>query len=80
MPNFISPPNYPALGPINKPFSTKERNSYLKLIVALCKHGKIDSLGRQAVSDLRMCTKAIELPPSNDTLRKILNELKDIVE
>lgn len=80
MPNFTSPPDYPALGPINKPFSTKERNSYLKLIAALCKHSKIDLLGRQAVSDLRMCTEENELPLSNDTLRKILNELKDIIE
>lgn len=64
--------------PVDKPLSTKERNTYLKLIAALCKRCEIDIFSRSAVSELRLRTEESEQPLSSDTLRKILNDLKDM--
>jgi hypothetical protein len=74
---YVPEPPVPA---VEKPLSTKEQNTYLKLIAALCKYCEIDLFSRSAVAELRLRTEEIGLELSNDTLRKIVNALKNILE
>lgn len=64
---------------IEKPLSTKERNSLLTLIAALCKEAKYDVNKRGIASSLAKATEELGKPLTDDTIRKILNQVKDLL-
>jgi hypothetical protein len=60
-----------------KPLSTKERNSLLTLIAALCKEAKYDLNQRGIASSLAKATEELGKPLSDDTIRSILKQVKN---
>lgn len=64
----------------NKPLTSKERNSLLILIGALCKQVDIDPNKRGVASSLMGMTELIGAPLTDDTIRKILNQIKPAIE
>ncbi|MFO1368794.1 MAG: hypothetical protein U1F46_07340 [Marinagarivorans sp.] len=61
-----------------KPLTTRERNSLLILIGALCKEAKFDYDQRGISTSLAAATEAMGKPISDDTIRKILSQVKDL--
>jgi transcriptional regulator with XRE-family HTH domain len=62
----------------DKPLSTKERNSYLKLIKGLLQEQKIDPGERAIAKKLSGMTDRTELSLGEDTIRRILKEIQDL--
>lgn len=60
-----------------KPLSTKERNSLLALVAALCKEAKYDLNQRGIASSLAKATEELGKPLSDDTIRGILKQVKN---
>lgn len=63
-----------------KPLSTKERNSMLTLIAALCQEAKVDYRQRGIANALAASTEKMGKPLSDDTIRGILNQVKDLFQ
>lgn len=57
--------------------ATTERNTLLVIIAALCKYSEIDLNERSATASLVQRTDDIGAPVSDDTVRKILNQIPD---
>jgi hypothetical protein len=66
--------------PEAKPLASKERNSLLVLIGALCKQVDIDPNQRGVTSSLVAMTELIGAPLTDDTIRKILNQIEPAIE
>ncbi|HCE3709038.1 hypothetical protein HJ144_11360 [Vibrio parahaemolyticus] len=66
----------PTLTEGEKPLATKERNSLLTLIVALCEQLKIDPLARGAATALQQATELSGTPLGKETIRQILLKVK----
>ncbi len=64
---------------IEKPLTSKERNSLLILIGALCKENGIDPNKRGIASALVAMTENLGAPLTDDTVRKILNQIENAV-
>ncbi|WP_299772298.1 hypothetical protein [uncultured Pseudoteredinibacter sp.] len=62
-----------------KPMNSKERNSLLVLIAALCKNADIDPTLRGVTTSLVAMTENLGAPLSDDTIRKILSQLEEAV-
>ena len=58
-----------------KPLTSKERNSLLVLIGALCEDAGIDPKTRGITASLVAMTELIGFPLTDDTIRKILNQI-----
>jgi hypothetical protein len=58
----------------------KERNSLLVLLGAVCKHADIDPSQRGITTSLVAMTGLIAAPLSDDTIRKILNQIGPAIE
>lgn len=65
--------------PSEKPLTSKERNSLLVLIGALCKEVKIDPSKRGVVTSLVTMTESLGAPLSDDTVRKIVKQIEEAV-
>lgn len=63
-----------------KPLTSKERNSLLVLIGALCKEVDIDPKERGVATSLVHMTEELGAPLTDDTIRKILNQIDEAVE
>ena len=63
-----------------KPLAPKERNSLLVLIGALCKEVGIDPNERGVAISLVRMTEILGAPLTDDTIRKILNQIEDAVD
>ena len=59
-----------------KPLGIKERNTLYKLIGALCKNSDIDLSVRGVATSLEKITELAGTPISNETIRQILNKMK----
>lgn len=64
---------------LEKPLTSKERNSLLVLIGALCKEVKIDPSKRGVAPALVEMTEILGAPLTDDTVRKILKQIDDAV-
>ena len=64
---------------IEKPLTSKERNSLLVLIGALCKENGIDPKKRGIAAALVAMTENLGAPLTDDTVRKILNQIEDAI-
>lgn len=62
-----------------KPLTSKERNSLLVLIGALCKEVSIDPNKRGVAASLVAMTEVLGAPLTDDTIRKILSQIDDAV-
>ncbi len=63
----------------DKPLTSKERNSLLVLIGALCKEVDIAPNKRGVTASLVAMTEVLGAPLSDDTIRKILSQIEDAV-
>ena len=63
-----------------KPLTSKERNSLLVLIGALCGEAKIDPKKRGVTTSLVKMTENLGAPLTDDTVRKILSQIEDAVQ
>ena len=63
-----------------KPLTSKERNSLLVLIGSLCKQVDIDPKQRGVSASLVAMTELIGAPLTDDTIRKILNQIEPAIE
>jgi hypothetical protein len=63
-----------------KPLATTERNTLLVLIAALCKQAKIDYKERGISGAIVKATEEVGAPVTDDTIRKILNQISDALE
>jgi hypothetical protein len=66
--------------PEAKPLTSKERNSLLVLIGALCKQVDIDPNQRGIATSLVAMTELVGAPLTDDTIRKILNQIEPAIE
>jgi hypothetical protein len=64
----------------NRPLTSKERNSLLVLIGALCSELEIDPSQRGVATSLELMTQKIGAPLTDDTIRKVLNQINEAVE
>lgn len=62
-------------GSTEKPLKSKERNSLLIMIAALCKEAEIDYEQRGISSAIQHLTEKIGAPLSDDTIRKVVKQL-----
>lgn len=62
---------------LDKPLSTKERNSMISIIAALCQEAKIDYNQRGIAGALAKTTEVLGSPLSEDTVRNILKQVKE---
>jgi hypothetical protein len=63
-----------------KPLTSKERNSLIVLIGALCKEVDIDYKERGVSTAFVSMTESIGAPLTDDTIRKILNQIENAVD
>lgn len=63
-----------------KPLTSKERNSLLILLGAVCKHSDIEPSQRGIATSLVAMTELIGAPLTDDTIRKILNQIEPAIE
>jgi hypothetical protein len=63
-----------------KPLTSKERNSLLVLIGALCKQVNIDPNQRGVSASLVTMTELIGAPLTDDTIRKVLNQIEPAID
>ncbi|WP_076419826.1 hypothetical protein [Colwellia sp. UCD-KL20] len=66
--------------PEAKPLTSKERNSLLVLLGAVCKNSDIDPSQRGIATSLVAMTELIGAPLTDDTIRKILNQIEPAIE
>jgi hypothetical protein len=66
--------------PEAKPLTSKERNSLLVLIGSLCKQVDIDPKQRGVSASLVAMTELIGAPLTDDTIRKILNQIEPAID
>jgi len=66
--------------PEAKPLTFKERNSLLVLLGAVCKHNDIEPSQRGIATSLVTMTELIGAPLTDDTIRKILNQIEPAIE
>jgi hypothetical protein len=66
--------------PEAKPLTSKERNSLLVLLGAVCKNSDIDPSQRGIATSLVAMTELISAPLTDDTIRKILNQIEPAIE
>ena len=64
---------------IDKPISAKERNSLLTLIAALCNEANFDNKQRGIAASLAASTEKLGKPLTDDTIRNILKQVKDLL-
>ncbi|MCR6652671.1 MAG: hypothetical protein NVV73_14870 [Cellvibrionaceae bacterium] len=64
----------------DKPITTKERNSLLTLIAALCNKAGYDYSQRGIASSLAASAENLGKPLGEDTIRKILKQVKDLYQ
>jgi hypothetical protein len=62
-----------------KPLSSKERNSLLTLIAALCKQAGFDIDRRGIAISLAKATEQLGKPLTDDTIRGIIKQVKNIL-
>ncbi|MEL0325095.1 MAG: hypothetical protein VXA00_12125, partial [Rhodospirillales bacterium] len=67
------------LSETEKPLTSKERNSLLVLIGALCKEVDVDPGQRGVAASLVAMTEKLGAPLTDDTIRKILKQIPDAV-
>jgi|GEM_PF-1331791 len=63
---------------LEKPISTKERNSMLTLIAALCEEANFDYKQRGIAAALAASTEKLGKPLTDDTIRNILKQVKEL--
>ncbi|MEN0038408.1 MAG: hypothetical protein AAGC78_15130 [Cellvibrio sp.] len=63
-----------------KPLSAKERNSMLTVIAALCDEAKFDYRQRGIAGALAASTEKLGKPLSDDTIRGIIKQVKDLLQ
>ncbi|MDX2470963.1 MAG: hypothetical protein QNL04_10355 [SAR324 cluster bacterium] len=63
-----------------KPLTSKERNSLLVLIGALCKEVEIDPNERGVAASLVAMTEILGAPLTDDTIRKILSQIENAID
>ena len=66
--------------PEAKPLTSKERNSLLVLLGAVCKHSDIEPSQRGIATSLVAMTELIGAPLTDDTIRKILSQIEPAIE
>ena len=66
--------------PEAKPLTSKERNSLLVLLGAVCKHSNIELSQRGIATSLVVMTELIGAPLTDDTIRKILSQIEPAIE
>ena len=66
--------------PEAKPLTSKERNSLLVLLGAVCKQSDIDPSQRGIATSLVTMTELIGAPLTDDTIRKILSQIEPAIE
>ena len=59
--------------------STKERNTLLVLIAALCKQAKFDWKATGISVSIAEATEAVGAPVTDDTIRKILKQIDEAI-
>lgn len=64
---------------IEKPLKSKERNTLLVMIAALCRNADIDYKKKGITAAFEMITDKNGTPLSDDTIRKVLKQLDDAV-
>jgi hypothetical protein len=64
----------------DKAMTATERNTLLTIIAALCKHSKIDTLGRGAAGRIAKLTEELGATVTDDTIRNVLAKLRDVLE
>lgn len=65
---------------IEKPLSTKERNTMLVIIAALCKGASIDYTKKGIASAIELLTESIGAPITDDTIRNVLKQISEAVD
>lgn len=65
---------------VEKTLHSRERNTLLVLIGALCKQLKIDPGARGVTSSVKLMTEQIGAPVSDDSIRNILNQVDEAIE
>lgn len=63
-----------------KAMSTKERNTLLVLIAALCKEAKVDYKQRGISIAIKAMTEQIGAPISDDTIRRVFGQIDDALD
>jgi hypothetical protein len=63
----------------DKPLSTKERNTLLIVIAALCKHSHINHQDRGTAIQIADLTDKLGAEVSDDTIRKILKQIPEVL-
>lgn len=66
-------------GKSEKKLETRERNTLLTIIAALCKYSKIEYEQQGALKQIVKITEENGTPVSDDTIRKTLKQLSDAV-
>lgn len=64
----------------DKPLTSKERNSLLVLLGAVCKSSDIDPKQRGITTSLVAMTELVGAPLTDDTIRKILSQIEPALE
>lgn len=64
----------------DRPLSTRQRHTWLTVIAALCKEAGIDPKGRGATKQVVIAVDELGAKISEDTVRKILDEIPEAVE
>ncbi len=64
----------------DKPLSTKERDTFLIIIAALCGDSVITPADRGSASLIAKLTEGIGAPVTDDTIRKVLAKIPDALE
>jgi hypothetical protein len=67
-------------GDTERPIVTKERQTLLVIIAALCNEAGIDYQQRGIASAIQCLTETIGAPISDDTIRKVLNQIDNALE
>ncbi len=60
--------------------STKEKNTLLILIAALCKEAKIDPNARGITPAIQKLTEQLGAPVGDDTIKKVLGQLQGAID
>ncbi len=63
-----------------KSLAAREKNTLLVLIAALCKEAKIDYTARGVAGSVKLLTEQIGAPISDDTIRRVFDQLESAVE
>lgn len=69
-----------SLAPADKDVTSKERNSLLTIIAALCDYSAVDPKDRGTARKIASMTEELGAPVTDDTIRKVLQKIPDAVE